>query len=573
MIRYLRIRNIAVVETLDVEFFPGLVVITGETGSGKSIVVDAVGLLLGGRASSDMIRTGASKAVVEGVFELPEEGVPIALLEEQGIDWDVEGLVIRREVTAAGSGRSIVNGSPVNAAFLRKLGEHLVEIHGQNDTRLLLQPRYHLELLDESHGRKDLTGRVGELAARIAALEEELAGIERDEHGRLQRLDLLEYQIREITETAPVAGEDQRLQEERAVAVHAETLQRAAVEGVEMLFEAEDSVTGVINRVLRPIEEAASLDRRLETVAEALRSALYQVEDVAGRLRDYAGGIEYNSDRLDEIESRLAALDRLKRKYGPVLENVLLHLEWAVEERGRLTGSDIRRESIARELTALRKDYAEVAGDLAKVRRMAAAGVEIGVQAHLADLAMGRTIFEVEFRPAGDAVSCPAVGLDEVEFLVSPNPGEEPRPLRRIASGGEMSRIALALKLVLHAERGAALVFDEVDAGVGGPTAAKLGRKLHEASRFNQTFCVTHVPQIAACADHHFLVEKVTQAERTTAGIRLLPEPDRVEEIARMLGGETLTDASRDAARQLRNDSAIPATDTRRRKAHRTTGS
>ncbi len=572
MIRYLRIRNIAVVETLDVEFSPGLVVITGETGSGKSIVVDAVGLLLGGRASGDMIRTGAAKAVVEGVFELPEEGVPIALLEEQGIDWDIEGLVIRREVTTAGSGRSIVNGSPVNAAFLRKLGEHLVEIHGQNDTRLLLQPRYHLELLDDSHGRKDLTEQVGGISARIAALEGELTGIERDEHSRLQRLDLLEYQIREITETTPRAGEDQRLQEERAVAVHAEMLQRAAVEGVEVLFEAEDSVTGAMNRVLRPLEEAASFDHRLEPLAESLRSALYQVEDVAGRLRDYAGGIEYNPDRLDEIESRLAALDRLKRKYGPGLDDVLAHLEGAVAERDRLTGSDARRESIVQELSARRKEYAEAAGELAKIRRKAAVGIEKGVQAHLADLAMGRTIFQVQFRPAGDPESCPAVGLDEVEFLVSPNPGEEPRPLRRIASGGEMSRIALALKLVLHTERGAALVFDEVDAGVGGPTAAKLGRKLHEAARFNQTFCVTHVPQIAACADHHFLVEKVAQAGRTTAGIRQLAETERVEEVARMLGGETITGASRDAARQLLSDSVAPAADAGRRRANRATG-
>lgn len=554
MIRYLHIRNIAVVENLAVEFGPGLNVVTGETGSGKSILVDALGLLLGQRASADLIRTGESKALVEGVFDLPADAPPKALLEEQGIEWDPDGLVVRREIAAAGAGKVLVNGSPVNAAFLKRMGEHLVEIHGQNDTRLLLQPRYHLELLDARHGRSGLLDRVRGLSRALADLTAEREALVRDEHQRLQRLDLLDYQVREISDASPSPGEDQALQDERRVAVHAETLQKAASEGHEQLFEAENAVTAVVDRVLRRVEEAAGMDERLAPIAELLRSALYQVEDAAGQLRDYAHRVEYSEARLNEIETRLSVLDRLKRKYGPALGDVLSHLKAAREEQERLAGSDARREAIDRETVRLREAYLQAARELAKVRREAAAAVESGVQAHLADLAMARTVFRVEFTPEPDPAAAPPTGLEDAEFLVSPNPGEEPRPLRKIASGGELSRIALALKLVLHSERDAALVFDEVDAGVGGATAARLGRKLREIAALNQTFCVTHVPQIAARAGHHFQLEKAVEGGRTVVLIRPLDPGGRVEEIARMLGAETVTDPSRDAARQLLED-------------------
>lgn len=554
MIRYLHIRNIAVVENLEVEFGPGLNVITGETGSGKSILVDALGLLLGQRASADLIRTGEAKALVEGVFDVPSDAPPKALLEEQGIEWDPDGLVVRREIAAAGAGKVLVNGSPVNAAFLKRLGEHLVEIHGQNDTRLLLQPRYHLELLDARHGRSGLLARVRDLSRALAALAAEREALVRDEHQRLQRLDLLDYQVREISDAAPSPGEDQALQDERRVAVHAETLQKTASEGHEQLFEAENAVTAVVDRVLRRVEEAAGMDERLAATAELLRSALYQVEDAAGQLRDYAHRIEYSEARLNEIESRLSVLDRLKRKYGPTLEDVLSHLKAAREEQERLAGSDARREEIDRETARLREEYLQAAGELGKVRREAAAAVESGVQAHLADLAMARTVFRVAFVPETDPAASPLTGLEDAEFLVSPNPGEEPRPLRKIASGGELSRIALALKLVLHSARDAALVFDEVDAGVGGATAARLGRKLREIAGLHQTFCVTHVPQIAARAGLHFQLEKSVEGERTVVRIRPVDGEGRVEEIARMLGAETVTEPSRDAARQLLED-------------------
>ena len=553
MLRFLHIRNIAVIEDLEVEFGPGLNVITGETGSGKSIVIDAVGLLAGARASAELIRTGESKATVEGLFEVPADSPVWGLLREQGLEGidPADGLLVRREIAASGSGRCAVGGQLVTSAFLRRLGESLVEIHGQHDTRLLLQPRYHLELLDAFHGRADLLREVAELSRRIGAAREERDRLVREEQARLQRLDLLNFQVADIEAAGLRDREEEKLHEERQILSNAEKLYQAATDGYAALYENEGSVLGELGKLGQRLEEAAAIDSRLARPAEALQACRFQIEDAAFALRDYAGAIEYDERRLDEIENRLLSLDRLKRKYGASVGQVLEHLGQIRAERDQLLKSDERKAALEKELAELAAEYRRKAEELSSRRREAAAAVEKGMVRHLGELAMTGTRFRIDLRPANGGDSCPPAGLDAAEFLASPNVGEDLRPLHKIASGGELSRMTLALKLILKSEPDAALIFDEIDAGIGGGTAEVVGQKLRRAAAANQTFCVTHVPQIAALADHHYRVEKKVAKGRTATRIHRLDDEPRVEELARMLGGVKLTEITRRHAREL----------------------
>lgn len=553
MLTYLRIRNIAVVEDLEAEFGPGLNVVTGETGSGKSILIDSVGLLAGGRASADMVRTGEQKAVVEGVFTTAQGDPVLREMDGLGLDVGDGEILVRREISASGQGRVFVNGSPSTAGALRRIGDHLVEIHGQHDTRLLLYARYHQELLDESHGDQSLAD-VPRIAGELAKLREEMDALDQGEHSRLQRLDLLDFQLAEIGAASPAGGEDVRLEEERRILVHAEKLKATAAEAAHALYEADGAMTVELNRTLSRLQECARLDARLEKTVETLASVAYQMEDAASFLRDYADGVESNRGRLDEIEARLALLDRLKRKYGPSLDDVARLAESVREERERLSGKDERQAWLSAELRRRGADYLEAAGRLSLARRGSAARIEESMKRHLADLAMSGTRLHVSFCPRPETPPFSPSGLEDVEFLVSPNVGESPKPMRKIASGGELSRLALALRLVLRSDPGAVLVFDEVDAGLGGGVAEMLGRKLLDVARGGQTFCITHVPQIAALADRHFLVEKEVSGDRTRARIKPLDDGGREAELARMLGGIRPSESSVRHARQLLAD-------------------
>lgn len=553
MLRYLHIQNIAVIEDLEVEFGSGLNVITGETGSGKSILIDSLGLLLGGRASTDMIRTGQERATVEGMWQL-ERLCPLwEALAGQGIDADRdEGmLLVRREISSGGPGRVHINGRLATVGSLRELATWLAEIHGQHDTRLLLQPRYHLDLLDAFHGREELVAQVGRTAAAIHARRNDLERLSQDEHARLQRLDFLNFQITEIEDAALAAGEEEQLKEERQLLANAEKLFQIANEGYEGLYEAEDSVINRVNHLIQGVEGLVGVDGRLARIGESLRNSLYQLEDVAYFLRDYAGNVEVNEARLDELEARLALIDRLKRKYGGSVEEILEYFEQISEEKNNLDGSDKKRSILEKELEELTAEYRTAAGELSAIRQSAAREIEGRVETHLGHLAMGSTRFHVDIRSVTDPDACPATGVDQLEFQVSPNIGEELRPLRKIASGGELSRLTLALKLVLQTDEDVTLVFDEVDTGIGGGTAEMVGRKLKVVSTAGQTFCITHVPQIAALADRHYRVEKVVEAGRTRTRITPLDAAEKVEELARMLGGVSITDVTRQHARQL----------------------
>ncbi len=547
MLVELLIENYAVIERLRLRFHSGLNLLTGETGSGKSIVVDAFGLLLGARASPDMIRTGAGRARVSGIFSVPGAGPARELLAAAGIEAEDGELLIEREILSGGKSRAFAASRPVTAALLRELGRSLGDIHGQHEQQRLYEPEAQLEMLDAFAGTEELAARVRGIYRRWLDCKAELDAFEKNEQEKLRLADLWSFQKREIEEASPTPGEDAELEAERRRLLHVARIEEAASAAYEALYESETSALASLRAALRRLEEVTEIDPALQKAAEELRGSEYTVEETAFAVRDYLARLEANPQRLDEIECRLAVLDRLKRKYGADLGQVLAFLEDVDAKLAAVENADQRRAALGRNLSELAGAYEEAAGELSRRRRDAARKLGRRVEEELAALAMERTVFRVETSRAGWS----AGGVDAVRFLVSPNAGEEPRPLERVASGGEISRIALALKTCVAAVAAAkarrdetparTLVFDEVDAGIGGRAAEVVGRRLKQLAAACQVLCVTHLPQIAGFADHHYFVEKRESGGRTTVAVRELEGGDRAREIGRMLSGEKLT--------------------------------
>ncbi|MCC6861164.1 MAG: DNA repair protein RecN [Bryobacterales bacterium] len=548
MLLELSIENYAVIDRLRVCFHPGLNLLTGETGSGKSIVVDALALLLGGRASADMIRSGQERARISGRFTVPAERV--ASLEAAGLVPEDGELLIEREILAGGKSRAYVGSRPVAAALLRDLAPYLGDIHGQHDQQLLFSPDAQLAMLDAFGRHEALLGEVASLYRSWREIGTELEELERTEQEKLRLLDLWTFQRKEIEQAAPRAGEEEQLENERRILLNLSRLQEGAGTAYAALYDSPESAHALLRTAVKRLEEMARIDRTLGEAAEMLRPAELAVQEASYLLRDYLSRLEANPGRLEEIESRLAALDKLKRKYGNSVELVLAFLE---DVRGKIAGLEHageRMEELRRQRAALAAAFEAAAGRLSAGRKEAAQHLRKQVEKELASLAMERTVFQVEIRPQAWTAS----GADGVRFLVSPNVGEEPRPLERVASGGEISRIALALKTCVAAPRGGTartLVFDEVDAGVGGSAAEGVGRRLKQLAGANQVLCVTHLPQIASFADHHYRVEKREVEGRTAAGITELAAAQRVQEIGRMLSGQKLTAEALKNAEQL----------------------
>ena len=536
MLRYLRIRNLAVIEQVQVEFEPGLNVLTGETGAGKSVLVEAVGLLLGGRASSDLVRTGADVAQVEAQFQ----------------DGDTE-VVLRREVTAQGRSRAFVNGSLVTAGALRDFSDRLVELHGQHEHQILMDPESHLSLLDNYAGLDCERAKVGEAFSKLQALKTEWQALQLDERQKAARIDLLTFQRDEIARARIQPGEDEELTATRQVLVNAEKLQRLSGEAYAALYESDGAVLGALTAVWRRVGDLADLDPRVAPYLDTRDGIKSQLEDLAFFLRGYAEDIDASPVRLQEVDDRLVLLDRLKRKYGPTLADVVAHHDRAVQDLAELAGLDARAEAMAGEVTVAGAEYFEKARALSAARRTAADRFASALEGSLSELAMGRTQFAVRFEPPpATEDGWTAAGLDRAEFLVSPNPGEEMRPLARIASGGELSRVMLALRsLSVTAGTGRALVFDEVDAGIGGRAADDVGRKLQMLGRDAQVLCITHLPQIAACGGTHYRVSKDVREGRTLTAVYRLAQAERPEELARMMAGGTVTESVLASAREL----------------------
>jgi DNA repair protein RecN (Recombination protein N) len=553
MLKLLRVNNIALIPALEVEFGPGLTLLTGETGAGKSILIDSLGLLLGDRASPDLIRTGEDRAAVEAVFDLPDAA---GLLEERGLSADGDEVVIRRELQASGKGRATVNGALVPVSLLRDLAPRLTVIHGQHEPQGLLDASTHLDLLDHFAGADD--GRpLAEFFRDLRAAEAALERLRGDRREAERRREMLEFQATEIEKAALAPGEEEALRVEKARQANADRLAALSGEAYGLLYDDEGAALSLLGQVFRRLEDLAAIDSSFQPYLDARAGALAPLEDLALWLRDYHEQLEVSPGRLDEIEARLAVLERLKKKYGATVEEVLAFGERCRRELDALLSPEEQERALEARRERLAATFLERARALSKRRRAAALDLRRRVQAELAQLAMEKTRFEVAFVPAeADAAVDPSQwterGLERAEFLLSPNPGEELRPLARIASGGELSRIMLGLKSVVRSDvPGLTLVFDEVDAGIGGRVAEVVGRKLKAVAARQQVLCVTHLPQIAAFADQHLAVRKRVERGRTVTLVEPLEGEARVEEVARMLGGETITATARQHAREM----------------------
>ncbi len=556
MLVELAVENLAVVERLRLRLHPGFNALTGETGSGKSLVVGALSLLFGGRASAEMIRTGEERAVVSGIFEIPDDTRLRELLEQAGIAAEDGELLLEREITAAGKSRAWAGSRPVTVAFLRDLAPYLGDIHGQHDQQKLFSPEAQREMLDEAAGALDLLGQVREAWQGWRAALRELADLDRAEQERLRMADLWSMQRNEIAAAALKPGEDAQLENERRVLRNVAKLSEAVAAAYGLLEESESSAGAGVGQALKRLEEAARIDATLASVVETLRPAQIAIREASHELRHYLGNLEADPRRLEEVEARLALIERLKRKYGTTIEEILAFFDDVSSRLAALESAGERRAALEESIARLEARFHELARELRELRTRAARKLSRKVQEELAGLAMPGAAFRIQV----EACEPGEAGMDAVQFLFSANAGEEPRPLERVASGGELSRVALAIKTCMApAREGAArtLVFDEVDAGVGGAAGEMIGRRLRELARRHQVLCVTHLPQIAAFAEHHYLVSKSEAGGRTAAGVELLGNRERVREIARMMSGQKLTqEALRHAEKLIEQFSA-----------------
>jgi len=588
----MRLENYAVIDNLVVEFGQGLNLLTGETGAGKSILVDALALLLGAKASSDVIRAGTERAVVSAVFEA--DGVaekPLAgILEGNGLDESDDGsLILRREIAAGGKGRVFVNNQPATVAVLRLLAPHLATIHAQNESMLSFDGRARLGLLDAFAGSQLEAVETGfaawnEIRARISELEQ-------GEQDRLRLVDLWIFQKREIEDGRLQSGEDESLETEKRVLANAEKIYNAAMNAFDLLYEGNGSTASSLRAAQKQVEELVRYEPKFQEALAALETARISVEDVGATVRDYAGGIHASPEHLAKVEDRLALLDRLKRKYGPTLEEVIQFGADVSRKLSEVENKDEILRGLRSELAKADSEYLRAARTLSKKRADAARRLEKLVEAEINDLAM-KSSFRIEMTSSEEEGNWTVAGIDQVVYMISTNPGEPLRQLEHIASGGELSRVMLALKASVEAgadptlrkkregwgtqDLGGAkiptlrqaqgglsrkvrekwgtqrtLVFDEIDTGIGGRAAEAVGKKLKSLARSNQVLCVTHLPQIATFGDHHYVIEKKEFGGRSRTSIRAVTGEERTEEVARMLSGAKLTETSRKHAEQM----------------------
>jgi DNA repair protein RecN (Recombination protein N) len=538
------VENYAVIERARVRFHPGLNLLTGETGSGKSLVVDALGLLFGGRASAEMVRAGSERARVSGVFEITRTPALARLLEEAGAEIEDGELLIEREIQANGKSRALISNRPATVALLKGLAPYLGDIHGQHDQQQLFSPAVQCEMLDAFAGSSGLLEETGRLYSAWREASREMEDLDRTAQEKLRQADLWNFQRQEIEAVAPRPGEEAELENERRILRNIVRLQENAAAAYAALYEDPQSAASQLHVVEKRLEELARIDPCVEEMAALLRPATIAADEAARALLHYLGRLEADPARLEEVESRFAALEKLKRKYGATTENILAFLENVKAHLSAAENSSERLEFLRGEIARLSAAYENSARQLAARRKQAAIQLAKRVQTELAALAMEKARLEIGVRPAPWSER----GADAVEFLIAPNPGEEPKPLERIASGGELSRVALALKTVgqsngssAQAAAGPTLVFDEVDAGVGGSAAEAVGRRLKKLARDAQVICITHLPQIAGFADHHYYVEKRSLKGRTIATVEELSAESRTQEIGRMLSGEQVT--------------------------------
>jgi DNA repair protein RecN (Recombination protein N) len=568
----LRLENYAVIDNLAVEFAAGLNLLTGETGAGKSILIDALALLLGDKASSEVIRAGAERALISAVFEVdqPTEKIVARILEGNGIDPNnEESIILRREIASGGKGRVFINNQPATVSVLRQLAPYLATIHAQNESILSFDATARLDLLDAFAGTQVEATSAG--FASWKSIARRIEELEQGEQDRLRLFDLWTFQKHEIEDARLRTGEDERLETEKRVLANAEKIYSAAMNAFDLLYEGSSSTSSSLRTAQKHIEELSRYEFKFKEALAAIETARISVEDVGATLRDYAGGIQASPEHLAEVEDRLAVLDRLKRKYGPTLQDVIHHGEEVSRKLCEMENKDEILAELRAQLAEAAQEYLRAAQSISKKRYEAARKLEKLVETEINDLAM-KSDFHIEVSGTDEEGNWTPSGFDEVVYMISTNPGEPRRRLEHIASGGELSRVMLALKASVEsgevkkanvapaplrqaqgrlspAHR--TLVFDEIDTGIGGRAADAVGKKLKALSRANQVLCVTHLPQIATFADHHYLIEKKSSADRTRTAVRLITGQERTEEVARMLSGAKLTETSRKHAEQM----------------------
>ena len=549
MLLEISIKNFAIIEEISLNFEKGMTVLTGETGAGKSIIIDAMNMMLGSRATTDVIRHGAPKAEIEGLFTVESNRHLTALFEEQGLEWTDE-LIIRREILQNGRSVSRINGQMVNLSVLKAVGQHLVDIHGQHDQEELMRPQLHITMLDEFGDAaffqtKDAYRQTFEDYKR---LRKQVVELQRNQQENKARIEMLEFQIAEIEAAALEVDEDVRLEQERQRLLNHKMIADTLTNAYTMLDAEEFSSLSNVRSAMNDLESIEEYDPSYKELSSQLSETFYALEDITKRLEDVVDGLEFDGNRLMQVESRLDLIHSITRKYGGQVKDVLEYLAQITKEYSLLTGSDLSSEDLEKELKRLEKSLVTLAQDLSDQRHALAQALENEIQQELADLYMDKARFQVRFSKA----KFNREGNEAVEFYISTNPGEDFKPLVKVASGGELSRLMLAIKSAFSRKEGkTSIVFDEVDTGVSGRVAQAIAAKIHKIGQNGQVLAISHLPQVIAAADYQFYIEKISDEHSTVSTVRLLNREERIEEIAKMLAGEDLTEAARQQAEQL----------------------
>ncbi len=562
MIKSLEIKDYALIEHIRIEFFPGLNIITGETGAGKSILIDAMGLLLGERASSEVIRKGAAKSFVEGIFDVTDNQLVKNILSENEIEFQDE-LIIRREISQKGNNRCFVNDTPIPLNVIKELGDVLVDLHGQHEHQSLLRTETHIDFLDSYSNNHSLLNQYRTSYSLLKTKQAEYSDLLSKEKSVKEKKEVYQFQLKEIESVNPQLGEDETLISELNILENSEKLFQLSEEVYNLLYESENSVIEQIGDIESKINQLISIDNSLSDYESEIESAYVTLKELAASIRKYRDKINLNAEEIESKRERLNSVNLLKKKFGLSIEKLLEYKQKIQDEINLADNFEDELIKIQNKIFSLKSDLHKIAIELSNNRRKNSSKVENEVKAILKNLGINSPSFEVRFSSVhsddflelnGKKIGYDSKGIDSIEFYISTNPGEDLKPLVKVASGGEVSRIMLALKSALAKnDKLPLLIFDEIDSGISGRIAQKVGQALLDLSASHQIIAITHLPQIAAFAQHHFAVEKVQADERTTSQIKYLSEEERVIEVAKLLSGETVTESSLQSAKQLIN--------------------
>lgn len=549
MLNQLSIRNVAVIDKLDINLHDGVSVLTGETGAGKSIIIDSINMILGDRANKELVRYGTDKAVVQAVFDAPKSVINV--LEENDIDVEDETVIITRQVTKEGKSAARINGMVVTLNILREISDRLINIHGQHDNQALLTPIRHITFLDAYADNEEYINRYKDILSKKREIEKKISSLEMDEQEKMQRIDLLEYQVTEIKKASLEKGEEDDLREQRDIYTNAGQITKSVNEAYMNLYEGDEiqSAYDGISIAVNEIFQISDLNPQLKSIYDTLNEIMYSLEDTAHEIKEFGETVEFDEQTLNEIEERLDLISRLKRKYGNSIEEILEYLKKAESELNDIKLSDERTNELKEELKNITKELKEKGNVLTQRRENAAKVLEENIEKSLHELNMEKSKFKVNIENDGTFYDN---GMDKVEFLISTNPGEPLKPLVKIASGGELSRVMLAIKSILADSDGVdTMIFDEIDTGVSGKAAMSIAKKLAVIAKNKQVICITHLPQLTAMADNHYLIQKNTDGELASTTLKELDEEGRELELARIIDGGEVTELALSHAKQM----------------------